>query len=578
MNNRQLLLSIILPAIPIFTSCSHASEVNKETSAYTYKEVFLPEGTGKNAKKLGLNNLDNDWAIWGHNLSQVLPDKPSETIYAKINGSTNRKQFCFSSTRLYDYITDYIRNNYTPFDHARFSIIPNDNDIVCLCVKCVEAGNTVGDASPAVMSLINKLATKYPNHIFYTSDYRTTRNVPEEPMLENTGVLVSAMPYPLTYDTSSEEIDFMKTLDTWSQKTGRILIWDYVNNFDDYFTPYPNFGIMSERFKKYRFHDVNEIFLNGSGRDASSFSHLKTLVFAELLKNPDLDWQKVLSEKVKEIYPESGEIILDFLMTQENFVRNHHSRLPMYEGVKVAKENYLPEQEFMMFYDRLKTLRNEVTETEAKELDLLLSELAYTKLELARINGNLDGTAEALEDFEKLRDRKVEAYSESGWQIDSYVRDYNFLLDHAKATDGKNILKGVALKSLTPLDPDYRDISVLTDGVLGMPSNYHNGHLIITPDTDVRIEIPVHENNSGTLNVWLSYNPGYRISLPMSAALSGEGMEKITRSVDYPKVNSGHYQLEFPVPGDVEGPLYLTLKKDPDTRSIAIEEIEFLPN
>ena len=57
-------------------------------SAFKYGEVYLPEAIGVHADSLGLNSLDKDWGIWGHNLYKVLPEKPSESIYAKENGIT----------------------------------------------------------------------------------------------------------------------------------------------------------------------------------------------------------------------------------------------------------------------------------------------------------------------------------------------------------------------------------------------------------------------------------------------------------------------------------------------------------
>lgn len=574
---KQLLYmtSAILLSLLLGTSCGQPRPFEQDStkSVFKYREVYLPEAIGEGADSLGLNTLDEDWAIWGHNLGNVLPEKPSESVFAKVNGATNKKQFCFSSSRLYDYIAAFIEHNYGPNDHARFSIIPNDNDIVCLCVKCQEAGNSTHDASPAVFNLVRKLALQYPNHIFYTSDYRTTHSMPEDSMPENTGVMVSAMPYPFTYGNTPEEESFMDVLTHWGEKTHRILVWDYINNFDDYFTPYPILGVMQNRLQHYRDNHVTAVFLNGSGTDASSFSRLKSIVLAALTANPDVDWENLLKEKAKELYPVTGETIANFILEQEDFIRANGASLPLYAGVRGAMHSYLPVESFMDFYNKLSKLRSKTSGEERRNIDRMLSKLALTQLELKRINGDLSNTDLLLAELENLSDHQIPSYSESGWRIDSYIRDFKFLKNHYDETKGKNKLKGKTLVALTPLDDDYTNLGLLTDGVLGIPSNYHNGHLVNSPEKETSIGIP-HIDGAKKLVVWLSYNPGYRIYLPETVSLSGPGMEKITQKVDYPANNTGHQSVEFEIPSSASGSLVLSLRKDPETHSMAIEEIE----
>ncbi|MCH5229401.1 MAG: DUF4838 domain-containing protein [Muribaculaceae bacterium] len=574
MNFRTFCFISILISVLTFPSCSPARKIeqDKEISAFKYREVYLPEALGKGADSLGLNSLDEDWGIWGHNLSNVLPEDPSESVYAKVNGVTHRSQFCFSSTKLHEYISEYIRDNYGRNDKARFSIIPNDNDIVCLCQVCVEIGNTKGNASPALFSLINKLSEEFPNHIFYTSDYRTTSQVPNDTLPQNAGVLISAINYPLSYAETPQEIAFMERLDEWNTKTKRILIWDYINNFDDYFTPFPVFGIMQRRLQNYKDKNVTAVFLNGSGPDASSLSDLKSFVLAELTANPDADWKNLLEKKARENYPVTGKAISDFMIAQENFVKENLSLLPLYEGVNIARKTYLPEALFLTFHDNIKTLQDKAQGEEREKIDILLGELALTRLELNRLNGDFSKSEIWIKDIESLLDKNISSYNESGWLIESYLADYRLMLQKAEEYKDNNKLMGKNLKALTPLDDEYSDLSVLTDGLLGLPSNYHNGHVLISPSSQTKIEIPGIENGR-KLMVWLSYNPGYKIYLPQMVSLSAPNMNSIDVEPQYPKDLSGHSLVEFELPEEISGPFTLILTKDPEKRSMAIEEI-----
>lgn len=555
-------------------SCGKASAAEEQTTgAFKYREVYLPEGIGKNAENLGLNTLDDDWGIWGHNLHKAIPEEPSQTIYAKINGVANKKQYCFSSTPLFEYLEHYIDSKYDEDERIRFAIIPNDNDIVCLCEKCVTVGNTWNNASPAVTKLVRRLAERFPNHIFYTSDYRTTKSLPTDTMPHNSGVLVSAINYPLSPLASPEQDKFNERLRAWSTTTPRILVWDYINNFDDYFTPYPAFGVMQKRLKDYRDNNVTAVFLNGSGPDLSSMSRLRTEVLAQLTTDPDIDWKAVLYQKADSLYPVTGRLIADFMVNQEENVAEKGTVLPLYQGVQNAIKTYLPEEKFISFHDSIRMLKDQTKDLERKELELLLGQLALTRLELNRINGNTFGNEKYLLDLELLPAQGIDSYNESGWSIERYARDYRYLLSHAKEVGNRNKLKGEKLIAMTPLDPDYSDISILTDGVLGIPSNYHSGNMITSPDKFTQIAIP-NKPGMRKVKVWLTYNPTYRITLPEAVTLSIKGVPLKTVNPSYPEDTSGHVPVEFDIPSNSTGTLLLTLHKEPETHSMAIEEIE----
>ncbi|MCH5231630.1 MAG: DUF4838 domain-containing protein [Muribaculaceae bacterium] len=575
--HKPMILSIsAVLALATGLACTTGEKAAQDstTTAFRYREVYLPEGMGESARKSGLNTLEFDWGLWGHNLAKVLPEDFSSSVYAKINGNTSKKQFCFSSNRLYEYIEEYIDSKFDDNEYARFAILPNDNDIVCLCEKCVIAGNSHGNASPAVNKLVRRLANRFPNHSFFTSDYRTTSVAPTDTMPSNTGVLLSAMSFPLSSVQSPEEYRFIDKINQWTPTTPRVVIWDYINNFDDYFTPFPIFSAMQRRLKIYRDNNATGIFLNGSGADLSSMSDIKTLVLAEMTANPDIDWRTVLQEKATELYPVAGKTIADFMIAQEEMVENSGAVLPLYEGVETALNTYLPEKEFILFHDKLKQLLPSTEGAEKEALQNLIAELSLTRLEINRINGTPENSNELIADLQSLIAKNVKAYNESGWTLESYINDYNFLLKDYKDTNKKNKLKGARLIPLTALDPQYTDVTILTDRVLGIPSNYHSGLLITSPESFTQIAVP---NKPGTkkIKVWMAYNPAYRIFLPEYVSLTtADGKKLGSAAPKYPENDSGHASVEFDVPSNATGTFTLTFHKNPETHSLAIEEIQ----
>lgn len=96
--------------------------------AFEYKDVYLPEGTDSiTAKELNLNRVEYDWALWGHNLHQILGKDIPENVFAMVEGERSDEQLCFSSQYLYNKICHYIDDNFTKKDSLRFVIMPYDN-------------------------------------------------------------------------------------------------------------------------------------------------------------------------------------------------------------------------------------------------------------------------------------------------------------------------------------------------------------------------------------------------------------------------------------------------------------------
>ena len=555
----------------IGVGCATYAGSNDTNAAFEYRDIYLPDYTLQDSKKLNLDHIDEEWGIWGHNLGNAVSEDASNDIYAKVNGGTDDNQFCFTSDELFDNITDFIRNKYLLSDSIRFAILPNDNGIVCLCSECVSLGNKRGNASPAVHHLINRLAKKFPEHIFFTSHYSTTQEPPAEKMLPNTGVIVSAMEYPITAADTSKELNFLNLLEQWKEKTDRLYIWDYVMNFDDYFTPYPVFSSMQRRFKLYRDAGVTGVFLNGSGNDYSTFAKLRKTVLADLLVNPDAEWEPLLRKYATEFYPTAGEDIADFMVAQEKMVAENGRVLPLYEGIDKAVKIYLPEKEFVDFYNKLVAHKRNATGWEKDQLELMTDAMAYTMLELKRLNNDIENTAKLKERLGRLPARGIENYNEGCLSIEGYLSDYNFMEEQAAASRGTNLLKGVKLHPLTPLDEDYQDITIVTDGQLGIPSNYHDGNLISSASPELRIGVP-RLPGMKKLRVWMVNNPGFKIGLPEAVYVTVGGVRKPEQVPQKMAESEGHSYLEFDVGG--EGDIVVSLRKNPEIKTMAIDEIE----
>lgn len=564
---------LMLFAALMLGECSHAQE-EPVSSPFEYREVYLPELDPEEGRPLQLNSVNRDWGIWGHNLAVVLPGNASQTVYARQGSGVNKDQFCFSSDALFNYIKRYINNNFGADDTYRFAILPNDNSVVCMCSRCVECGNTENDASGAVYYMLDRLSEEFPDHIFFTSYYRTAKKLPQKPLPENAGVLISSMSYPLCASHTRMEDDFAELLRNWAKFTSRIYVWDYINNFDDYLTPIPIFDIIQHRLQLYARNGVTGVFFNGSGTDYSTMCRLKTHVLAALLSDPEVKWRPLLRDLCNRFYPVTGGALCDFMIGQEDLVSAYGKTLPLYGGVPEETRTYLPVGEFIQFHDYLLTILPRIKDPERSEVQKMCRAMMFTHLELKRMAVDTVDCRRLLLGLERsIEEQGIVSYSESGGSTATYISDFRYMLDHYEQTGKDNLLRGVRLQPLTALDEEYNDISILTDGLLGLPSSYHCGQMISSADPVLRIAIP-HVKGMKRIRVCMTRNAIYHIAFPLSVSLSVDGNE-LGKVVPKPSPDDLQRSVvEFKVPSNAKGTLVLTIVRNKEERTMALDEIE----
>ena len=191
---------------------------------FKYREAYLPENIDPSASAMfAENNVGRDWGIWGHNLYRIVKvdENADASVYATVNGERYDGQYCFSSQVLHDAIKGYIIDNFGNGDKSssRFLIMPGDDDAVCNCDLCVKAGNSAGNATPAVSKLVENLAKEFPGHVFFMGAYGSTFMPPVYAMPTNVGVMVSAMRWPLSsLYGGKRRSDFDALVQEWKEK------------------------------------------------------------------------------------------------------------------------------------------------------------------------------------------------------------------------------------------------------------------------------------------------------------------------------------------------------------------------
>lgn len=492
-----------------------------EQKNFDFKYRSIYSSAINDPDKIAINadqHVDYHWGLWGHNIRKIFTGKniPQDAL-ALVNGKRNPEQFCFSSESLYKALSEYITDTYGNGEDGNtgwFAILPDDNLYVCQCEQCRKAGNNKQSATPAVTSMLTRLAARFPHHHFYTSAYLTTVQAPQKELPQNAGVIISAIDLPLSTSLFQTEAyrNWNEKFNQWKHVTNRIIIWDYMRNFDDYLTPYPCLESIRQRLKWFKQLGVYGMFYNGSGDDYASFDDVQTYVISALLKNTEINISEYVKKYFRHYYPNSWETLFNYYNGLEKYVEQNHIQLEWYAGINTAIKTYFDTKQFRDFYSRLDKISKSCKEEERGRLNQLLTALNFTQLEIIRsgitpaysLSAFSDNTSKdflvSLKGHSHLQ--HMQKYKEANGDLDEYIHDWEYSNIYQHHPDNLIFNKNIG------------DNQQLTDGYHGFPHDYHL-HWQISEKRETTL--PVHQVfESRKLSIQLSFlnAPVWKIGIP----------------------------------------------------------------
>ncbi|CAM3951378.1 DUF4838 domain-containing protein [Flavobacterium antarcticum] len=563
--------------------------------AFQYREPYLQANLVEDYDVIvNTNNVEKDWGIWGHQLFNLLNKAPKNTYYSTVNGTLNKNQICFSNPAVYSFLEDYIIDNFGEKEtyQQNFVISPADNGLVCTCSLCLKAGNTKTNASYSVVALVNKLAVRFPSHQFFTIDYITVNTPPTTPMPKNTGVLISSIDIPrkVNLDLNNGYVkEFESKVNKWKKVCSTVYVWDYISNFDDYLTPFATLSVAKTNFNFFKKLGVTGIFANGAGYDYSTFNAVHTYVLAALMQDPTLDVNGLVTKYCDFYYGASGQMIADYILGLEKVMQNKNIKLDLYNGVKKMTGTYLSKQEFFDFYNAVKDAKDSGDEEVVIRMNQLYTALTFTAMQIELAN-KLDeqfGFATLQENRIVVNEQFVNQFNvfseqfklndifttrETEGTVSNYLKDVQTVI--LNGTLKPNLLTKSTLKVTSELDEDYSDATLLTDGIPGLSSDYHNAWLIVTAhDFSAEITAP---KESGMYHFNFNFLVDGRLKLTAPEKIEIIINDKIVKTITSPvktRDAAERMTLTTTVPLGTNDQIKVKIYRDKTIKKFACDEI-----
>ena len=301
--------------------------------AFSFRRVHSPGAWDRAYREwYKLETLDN-WGMYVHTFNKLLPperyyDRHPE-YYSLVNGRRLQDaQLCMSNPDVIRLLIENLRDTIRKNPGKKYwSVSQNDTYNPCECDNCRKLYEKYGGYSGAYIYAVNQVAKAFPDKVISTLAYQFTRKAPSgiKP-LPNVNIMLCTIECsrsrPLEANTSPGS--FAGDLKDWSRLTGNIYLWDYVVQFKNLLTPFPNFPVLQPNIQFFKKYNVDMIFEQASGHSWSDLIELKQFLLAKLEWNPDVDVDSLATRFIDLYYGDVAGYIQEYY-DMMNFKMQTHS-------------------------------------------------------------------------------------------------------------------------------------------------------------------------------------------------------------------------------------------------------------
>ena len=480
----------------------------------------------------------NIWGMYVHTFSKLLPPEKyfeeHPEYYSLVNGRRLQDaQLCLSNpevTRLLiKNLGDTIRKNPTK---KYWSVSQNDTYNACQCDSCKKLYEKYGSISGAYVQTANAVAEAYPDKQISTLAYQFTRHAPHNIKPDtNTNIMLCTIECSRSKPLASNRRkgSFANDLKDWSALTHNIYLWDYVVQFKNLLTPFPNFPVLQPNLQFFRDNNVEMIFEQGSGGSWSDLMELKQYLLAKMMWNVDVDMDSLATTFVNAYYGKAGKYILDYYHLMNKLMKRYANRetLNIYGFPSDYTDSFLKPKymkQYMAFMDSAqKAVKDDSIRLRRVKRARLPVDFSWVDI---AVNNNfrsmpaLVSTGKGMEINPLILQllNSLEAYAETDPLIkvnerNLSIKDYKtFVLDRLSRKIKPNKLKHARLKITTQYSDTYPvgGAKALKDNLFGPLDFHHNwlgfhgDDMVVVADFKKPVEIShVEMNFLKAVNSWV---------------------------------------------------------------------------
>jgi hypothetical protein len=441
----------------------------------------------------------DDWGLFVHTFKTLIPPEKyfkDHPEYFSENGGVRvaDAQLCLSNPDVFRIVVDELHRRIAENPKAKFwSVSQNDTYVPCGCERCRELDSAEGSPSGSILAFVNRVADEFPGQTISTLAYLYSRTAPAHlKPAPNVNIMLCSIECnrskPIAEDPKNAS--FVKDVQDWSALTHNIFLWDYVIQFRNLVSPYPNLRTLQPNIQFFVKNGITSVFEQGVASMQGEFAELRVYLLAKLLWNPNINVDSVMNDFLRGYYGDAAPFVRQYIDTMHDALARSGEDLSCYGYPYPSDNGYLSAK----MIDRYEAIFTQA-ETAVKNQPEYLSHVQaahlpvqYAILEQAKMLGfaergfftrGADGSRKAKPELEALLQTFVERCKPAGitrlWEHGIPPEDY--LASTRRFIDGTLQTHLAFERPVTlavPASDKYHngEAAALTDGFKGW-GDYH---------------------------------------------------------------------------------------------------------
>lgn len=367
-----------------------------EVPQITFRDAYFYD-----PEYMAWHKLDNHADIFGmyvHTFRQFIPpekyfERHPEYFTMTKAGRIPDAQLCLTNPDVFNIIVNELKNRISLEPRKKYwSVSQNDTYSPCECDACRAIDSIEGSSSGSLLWFVNKIADEFPDYTISTLAYQYTRSAPKSVVpRRNVNIMLCSIECnrskPLAIDPASAS--FRKDVEDWCALTDNIYMWDYVVQFRNLISPFPNLRVLQPNIQYFVENGIKSVFEQGSGKLMSEFKELRTYIIAKLLWDPYLNMDSLMNDFLTGYYGKAAPYISKYINRMHDALEESGEDLQIYGYPLPSKKGYLSAEnmdQYVAYFDEAETsVKNNVEIL--KRVRSARLPLQFALLEQAKIYG-----------------------------------------------------------------------------------------------------------------------------------------------------------------------------------------------
>ncbi|MCC6446789.1 MAG: DUF4838 domain-containing protein [Armatimonadetes bacterium] len=290
------------------------------------------------------------WGYWCHTFAiHVPPDKyfkDHPEYFALVNGKrVPDTQLCLTDPEVFRLtVADLKAKMAANPEAAYWSVSQNDTRGNCQCETCKAIDDREGTPMGSMLDFANRVAAEFPDKIISTLSYQYTRRPPKTMRpAPNVRIMLCSIECnrsrPIPTDPSSAS--FRDDVENWSKLSDNVFVWDYVVQFSNLVSPFPNLRVLQPNMKFFIDNNAKGMFAQGNRERGGEFAELRAYLLAKLMWQPDCDIERAMEDFLKGYYGPAARPIRQYIDLMHDTLEQSGKGLYSFGGPGDHRDGYL---------------------------------------------------------------------------------------------------------------------------------------------------------------------------------------------------------------------------------------------